>query len=214
MPRQSQHTYWFATVAATDDDHPFQVPFSTGLITWAKGQKERADSGFLHWQAVFSTSRSRTLLWCKRNIHSTAHFQPSRSQAADVYVHKEDTAIPGTRFELGTKPVPITKVDWDAVWESAKSKDFMAIPARLRFTAYRTICSIAKDFQQPVATVKNVSYFYGETGTGKSKLAWEEAGLLAFPKDPKTKFWDGYNGQPHVIIEEFRGAIAIEHMLR
>jgi len=38
--------------------------------------------------------------------------------------------------------------------------------------------------------------------------------LDAYPKDPRTKFWDGYNGQQHVVIDEFRGSIDISHMLR
>lgn len=65
--------------------------------------------------------------------------------------------------------------------------------------------------------------FWGRTGTGKSRRAWEEAGFEAFAKDPRTKFWDGYQGEEHVvigkklselIIDEFRGGIDIAHMLR
>jgi len=41
-----------------------------------------------------------------------------------------------------------------------------------------------------------------------------EGGLDAYPKDPRSKFWDGYVGQKHVIIDEFRGGIDIGHMLR
>jgi len=29
----------------------------------------------------------------------------------------------------------------------------------------------------------------GTTGMGKSRRAWEEAGLNAYPKDPRSKFW-------------------------
>lgn len=61
---------------------------------------------------------------------------------------------------------------------------------------------------------RQVSVFWGPTGTGKSKKAWEEAGLDAYPKDPRTKFWDGYDSQDHVVIDEFRGAIDISHLLR
>lgn len=43
---------------------------------------------------------------------------------------------------------------------------------------------------------------------------WQEAGSQAYVKDPRTKWWDGYVDQEHVIIDEFRGAIAIDHLLR
>lgn len=74
----------------------------------------------------------------------------------------------------------------------------------------------------PLATERLVYVYYGRTGTGKSRRAWEEAGMDAFPKgnqltltlDPNTKFWDGYRNQEHVVIDEFRGTISIAHLLR
>ena len=62
--------------------------------------------------------------------------------------------------------------------------------------------------------VRTCFVFWGRTGTGKSKRAWDEGGLQSYPKDPRTKFWDGYSGQRTVIIDEFRGAIDIGHLLR
>lgn len=62
--------------------------------------------------------------------------------------------------------------------------------------------------------IKEVFVFWGATGTGKSRRAWEEAGWDAYPKDPRTKWWDGYTGQPHVVIDEFCGTVDIAHMLR
>jgi len=67
---------------------------------------------------------------------------------------------------------------------------------------------------QPVGIEKRCRVYWGETRTGKSRRAWEEAGLDAYPKDPNSKFWDGYRGQEHVVIDEFRGTISISHLLR
>jgi len=61
---------------------------------------------------------------------------------------------------------------------------------------------------------RRVDVFWGRTGTGKSRRAWNEAGFGAYPKDPRTKFWDGYREQEHVVIDEFRGDIDISHVLR
>lgn len=36
----------------------------------------------------------------------------------------------------------------------------------------------------------------------------------AYPKDPSTKWWCGYQQQPNVVIDEFRGRISVEHLLR
>lgn len=56
--------------------------------------------------------------------------------------------------------------------------------------------------------------YWGPTGVGKSRRAWEEAKLDAYPKNPRTKFWCGYRGEENVVIDEFRGDIDIANMLR
>jgi hypothetical protein len=79
---------------------------------------------------------------------------------------------------------------------------------------YNALKRIATDHLAPVAIEREIFVYVGPTGTGKSHRAWSEASLNAFPKDPRTKFWDGYQGQEHVVMDEFRGAIDISHMLR
>jgi len=79
---------------------------------------------------------------------------------------------------------------------------------------YQSLRRIGTDNLQALAITKEVHVFIGPTGTGKSHAAWQLAGYDAYPKDPRTKFWDGYNGQKNVVIDEFRGGIDIAHMLR
>jgi len=62
--------------------------------------------------------------------------------------------------------------------------------------------------------VRTCWVYWGRTGTGKSRRAWDEAGLDAYAKDPRTKFWCGYFGQEHVVLDEFRGGIDVSHLLR
>lgn len=62
--------------------------------------------------------------------------------------------------------------------------------------------------------VRTCHVFWGRTGTGKSRRAWELAGVDSYPKDPNTKFWCGYQGQKNVVVDEFRGNISISNMLR
>lgn len=56
--------------------------------------------------------------------------------------------------------------------------------------------------------------FWGPTGTGKSHRAWERAGVDAYSKCPRTKFWCGYRNETSIVIDEFRGGIDISHLLR
>nr|WPR18602.1 MAG: replication polyprotein [Chemarfal virus 185] len=106
------------------------------------------------------------------------------------------------------------KVDWTGVWDCAIAGDLQRIPANVRVQHYRTIRTIRADFAKPVALEREIHVYWGRTGSGKSRQAWEQSGLDAYPKDPRTKFWDGYNGHEHVVIDEFRGGIDISHVLR
>jgi len=52
---------------------------------------------------------------------------------------------------------------------------------------------------------RTVFVFWGVTGSGKSHRAWSEAGVDAYSKCPRSKFWDGYQDQSNVVVDEFRG---------
>lgn len=66
-----------------------------------------------------------------------------------------------------------------------------------------------QQYRQLTRTVKPiVLWFYGETGTGKTRTAMqiaEESGLRYWiSSDPELKWFDGYNGQEYAIIDDFR----------
>jgi len=69
-----------------------------------------------------------------------------------------------------------------------------------------------------VAIERTVHCFWGVSGSGKSRRAWQEAGLDAYPKCPRSKFWCGYQphreGHRHIVIDEFRGGVDVGHLLR
>lgn len=59
-------------------------------------------------------------------------------------------------------------------------------------------------------------WFFGETGTGKSKRAYEfDTPDNTYVLDPQDRgWWDNYSGQPTVIIDDFRGEIPYNQLLR
>jgi len=204
-----QGVYWILTLP-----HAAYVPYLPPCCSWIKGQLETGEGGFLHWQ-VLVAFRQKASLAVVRGTFGPYHAELSRSSAANDYVWKDDTRVPGTQFELGVQPFNRNKPrDWDAIWDAALSGDLAAIPASVRVQSYRTIRAIGADFAKPVGMVRACHVFWGPTGTGKSRAAWEAAGLDAYAKDPRSKFWCGYAGQAHVVLDEFRGGIDIGHMLR
>ena len=48
-----------------------------------------------------------------------------------------------------------------------------------------------------------VFWYYGSTGSGKSRAA-SDAAPSAYWKNPSNKWWDGYEGQSDVIIDDYR----------
>jgi len=88
------------------------------------------------------------------------------------------------------------------------------VPDDVYMRMYSTLKRVEKDFMDPYAMEREVIVFWGKPGTGKSRKAWEEAGINAYPKIPTSIYWDGYQGHEHVVIDEFRGRIGIEHILR
>jgi len=182
---------------------------------YVKGQRELGASGYDHWQLIAIMSKSTRPTKVKRLFCNEAHIEITRSVAAEAYVWKEDTRVPGSQFELGSRPHKRNCArDWSAVWASASSGDIMGVPSPVRVCHYRTVRAIASDFAKPSPMERECQVYWGRTGLGKSRKAWEQLGLDSYPKDPRSKFWDGYQGQAHVIIDEFRGAIDISHILR
>lgn len=210
MPAK-QARYWLLTI-------PFEdfTPYLPSDCSWIRGQlEEGSDTGYLHWQIFVAFKAKCTLSRVKLLFGDKCHGEASRSKAAEEYVFKDDTAVAGTRFDLGKKPMDrSSSKDWDSIVSSAREGDFSSIPGDVLVRCYGNLKKIRVDALQPLPVEKQVFVFWGRTGSGKSRRAWEEATWDAFPKDPCTKFWDGYTGQGNVVIDEFRGSIGISHLLR
>jgi hypothetical protein len=220
-------TYFILTI-------PFNefVPYLPANTSYIKGQLECSESdsairgpnssylyachgpGYLHWQLVVAFPVSVRLAAVVK-IFGRWHAEPTRSKAALEYVWKDETGVKGTQFELGVLAVrkDIT-IDWDAIKSAAKCGELDSIPSHVYVRCYGALSRIAADNLEPAAFERTVVCYIGSTGTGKSRRAWGEAGMDAFPKDPRTKFWCGYRDHKHVIIDEFRGGIDISHILR
>lgn len=187
-------------------------------LTYIRGQHERAASGYEHWQVYAVARRRSTVVGFKRaaDLPPSAHVEATRSAAAREYVWKEDTAVPGTRFQYGQLPHRRNDAtDWALVRTEAQAGrlDSDAIPPDVFVRYYGSLCRIASNYAVPVAMDRHVDVFWGPTGTGKSYRAYHESGPLAYRKAADSKWWDGYRGQEHCVIEEFAGQIPLTQLL-
>lgn len=209
-----QGRYWLATISFA---HLPTQPILQGDLCYLKGQREVGSGGFEHWQVLAVTSKKVSLSKVKTFLHSTAHVELSRSEAANEYVWKEDTRVAGTQFEIGQLPLSrARKQDWNAILQSAKRGSFDDIPGDVLVRHYGALKRIRVDNMVPIARESVVvNVFYGPTGTGKTRRAHDElGGREYFDKNPLTKWWDGYRGQKLCLIDEFAGRVDIINLLR
>ncbi|AJD07548.1 replication-associated protein [Sewage-associated circular DNA virus-27] len=206
-----QGIYWLLTI-------PFHewTPYLPPGVSWIRGQLESgSESGYLHWQIVVALTTKCSLRGIKGLFGDSTHGELSRTNRASVYVWKEETRIEGTQFELGERPFKRNcSKDWEQIWECAQRGDLMSIPADVRVHSYRTLRAISADYSKPLPMVRDIHVYIGPTATGKSRRAWDEAGMEAYCKDPNSKFWCGYSGQPNIVLDEYRGRIDVSHLLR
>lgn len=208
---QDKARYWLLTIP----QHAY-LPFRPPAVQYIRGQLEVGNNtNYSHWQILCVYPKQVRLSAIKKDFGDSCHAEPSRSEAADEYVWKEETRVEGTQFELGRRLLRRNcGQDWDTIKDLAKAGQLDDIPASVFCQHYRTLRTISADYAQPIAVERRVVVYWGPTGTGKSRRAWSEAGMDSYPKDPNSKFWDGYRGHEHVIIDEFRGRIDVSHMLR
>jgi len=117
--------YWLGTCYS-----PTMPAQLTAPCVWLRGQQETCPTtGRIHWQVCAGFSRPVRLGGVKLSI-CDGHWEPTRSDAADEYVWKEATRIPGTQFELGRKPTRRNvSVDWDEIKASAQRGELDTIPS-------------------------------------------------------------------------------------
>lgn len=213
----AQGVYWLITDFKTQvnyDISNLDIGFANSFwkskdIVYCIGQLEKCPKTEReHWQYMVCFEKKKRLAAVK-TVLGEVHAQLSRSEAARVYCHKDETSL-GRRWEWGTLPIRRnSRLDWDKIWDAAASGSIDEIPSNVRVCHYSSLKKIQMDHMKPEGIEKEVNVYVGPTGLGKSRKAWYEAGMEAYPKAPTTKFWDGYQGQENVVMDEFFGQIEV-----
>lgn len=207
-----QARYWLLTIPVAHYPEVSILP----PVVYIKGQKEvGTENGLVHWQLLVICSKKVTMRALKACFVPQAHCEPSRSSAAEDYVWKEDTRVPDTQFEMGARPMNrSSKTDWDDVLSKVKQGRIDETPADVQVRYYNSLKRIVVDNMVNVPRPEiDAQFFWGVSGSGKTRAAWDQAGLDAYIKNPNTKWWDGYRNQENVIIDEFTGRIDISYLL-
>lgn len=186
-------------------------------LKYGVAQLERGESGTLHWQGYVEFSKPRKLGGMKKCIPA-AHFESrkgTQTQARD-YCMKTEGRVQGP-FEFGdfkdsgqgkrTDLVSAMKLVKDGKTDFEIAEELPSVWLRYSrgLREYKRICIPSRK------TKTHVSVYYGPTGTGKTRRAFESDPSAYFK--PRGDWWDGYEGQATVIIDDFTGWLPYSFLL-
>lgn len=195
-----------------EDEHQVYALAWENLVRYICVGKEVGESGTRHLQGFVCFSQPKSLNQVKK-LFPTAHFEEKRGtfQQASDYCKKD-----GDYFEWGSLPMDDNrKGDAGAAameelmqrtCECIRKGDYKSIPYaathHIKAAEYRVLKEAQQDRNLDIIDGEMEHlWYYGKAGTGKSRKARDE-NPGAYLK-MCNKWWDGYNGQDVVIIEDF-----------
>jgi len=184
----------------TDDLTPLESVSRYGVAGIETGEE-----GTLHIQGFVYFATKRSLAQLKKLL-PRAHLERMRGtweQAAD-YCKKENNFK-----EWGTPPMSKRKQGekgkefWDEQLSLAKKGRIEECDSKVQITHYNALNKIATRYAPMPADADDTTgiWYYGDTGTGKSRKARDEN--PGFYLKLANKWWDNYQGQDVAILEDF-----------
>jgi len=223
MPRQQRGRHFCFTWNNPPDDEVAGERLRGLIPDFYVFQREQGANGTVHLQGIISFPNPRTIGGVGRGFPMHIEFMRGTIEEAVAYCTKEDTRVPGAEPQrFGAQPInagrPGGRTDLhrvaDAVAEGRRLSDISAeFPVEwIRYN--RGISSLAGHRAQRRDAPTEVFWYWGPTGTGKSRAAFAEA-PDAYWKDSTNTWWDGYDGHEDVIIDDYRtGMCTFSYLLR
>jgi len=188
-----------------------RIKRESSKFTYLVFQRERGvEGGTPHLQGYAYAPNPKSLAGWKTSIGARAHIEAARGSGAQnrEYCTKEETREPSTEpWEFGTMPAQGARSDLAAVHqrvvEGATLKAISEESPGDFIRYFRGIQAVQQLYVPSRHWKTTVSWFHGPTGTGKS-LEASNRFPDAYWKMGSSKWWDGYEGEGAVIIDDYR----------
>lgn len=198
--------------------HDKPLIFDTEVMRYlAYGKETCPKTGRLHWQGWVVWRNARWSFACRKQYKCWFQVCAGSLDQNEKYCEKE-----GQYTTFGEKPNQGERTDLEQIvkniQEGKVSADDIALSEPNMYHQYgRTIEKTEDIFLRTKfrTTMTTGTWYVGQTGTGKSHIAFEGF-------DPDTHYlfradkgwWEGYKQQKTVIINDFRGEIKYSELLQ
>lgn len=184
--------------------------------------REVGQQGTPHLQGFHQNSRTLSFPAFHKQFPSVWVKPVGIDNGASAYPEKDgDVCIRHGEYE---EKKPGRRTDLEAIAELAKSgKSLADIAAEapvavLQYPAgLRQLCAL-NERPRDRTVPKRCVCLYGPTGTGKTRRVWDHCDTLGVVpylwENGMPTWWDGYSGQKHVIMDEYRSQLPMSYLLR
>jgi len=172
---------------------------------------ETGESGTPHLQGYVSFATAKRFTAVKELLGERCHIENARGSAAEnrAYCSKQKVL-----YEAGTIPAPGKRNDLTRVKRAVETGSMRrVIEVAENYQGMRAAELMLKYVDIPRTEPPEVRWYWGNTGTGKTRTALEEAGPDTWISSKGLRWWDGYDGHKSVIIDDFRPDFCDFHTL-
>lgn len=191
-------------------------------------QQEKGTNGTEHLQGVIMFHVRMSLGVVRNLLGGTAHLEVMRGRPSQAiaYCSKSQTRMKDGgpfiygKLESGSKG---STTDWNYVKELLLKGTSMRDISTMLFTLWLRYAKNFKEFltlhRKKTKRSVTLTIHYGETGTGKTASIWNKYEntndlFILANQHGKTIWWDGYEQEKAVLIDEFYGWIPFDQLLR
>ncbi len=192
-------------------------------VKYVSFQLEKGEEGTPHYQIYIEFEVSRYVQWLKKHISKTAHWEPRKGSAKEAsdycilpeYDGKDKGRIRGP-WIIGTiSKGPGTRTDLvafrDEIKDGKRKADLWeSFP--MQMAKYRRMYDDYNRCHKPKRTEElTVCLLIGKTGLGKTRTVhdtWEEEGYFDMPISNGTMWFDGYDLDKNVLLDDFNGRMS------
>jgi len=180
-------------------------------IEWVNGvecskivcSKETGNEGTPHLQGAVTFRRLYTFNQLKK-YHDTAHWEVCKAPIDFNYCKKKGGEL--VRDDDNRKKGKRVDLDEVREWLEAGDSMFQIVKKAktLQTVSFARAWFQYNDQHLPINTKIDIFWYYGCSGLGKTKKVLDEAAGAPLFIPTSFKWWDGYEGQDRVLLDDLR----------